>query len=716
MPLPPQPAALAAQSQIPWWLLAVLLVLVTMAVYWPATRGGFISYDDDLLVTANPEVQKGLTVEGMKLAWFNQVNCLWHPVTVMSHMLDCQLFGLNPWGHHLTSVLLHALNAGLVFALLQRMTGATWRSLLVAALFAVHPLRVESVAWVAERRGVLSGFFGLLALIAYARYAKGKFEARRPKAEGNPKPEGRNPKSEVRGRWSCSHLPSSIFYLLSLGCFACGLMSKPTIITWPCVLLLLDYWPLDRMQKAECRMQNAEAGDTDHAPGNTLHVSRFTFHSRQPQILWRLVREKIPFFVLAALSSVVTFVVQMRTGALAPIEVIPFGVRIGNALISYCLYLGKLFWPADLAVLYPHPMWAIIYQHSWHLPLGQVVLAGGLLLGISALVWVSRQRHPYLLVGWLWYCGALVPFSQVIQTGSHGMADRYVYLPSLGVVILVIWGVYELLQAKAEDRRQRSEDSDAQHAPRNTPSISRTRVQSPIANRQSQILLWVAGGAAIVLCGALTRLQIGYWRDTETLFGHAREVTKNNYAVPANLATVYSRRGQLDEAIREYREALRLNPYYALAHYNLGNALLQKGQVDEAIQHYEQSIRLLPMYVDPYNNLGLALRKQGQVDEAIRQFQQAIRLKPDDADVHYNLGAALAQRGQLDEAIRHYQEALRLKPDRAEVHNNLGAAFYQQGRIGEAIRHFQEALRLQPDYGDARRNLNAALAARQKAE
>jgi protein O-mannosyl-transferase len=702
VPLPPPAAALAAQSgvashksQILGWLLAVMVVLGTMAVYWPATRGGFINYDDDLLVTANPEVQKGLTGEGMELAWFHPVNCLWHPVTVMSHMLDCQLFGLNPWGHHLTSVLLHGLNAGLIFALLQQMTGATWRSLLVAALFAVHPLRVESVAWVAERRGVLSGFFGLLALMAYARYARGKSEGRRPKPEGNPKAEGRDPKPEVSDRGPFSHLPSSNFYLLSLGFFACGLMSKPTIITLPCVMLLLDYWPLGRMKNEEC-------SDTQHAPRDTLHVLRST--------LFRLVREKLPFLALVAVSSVVTFVVQMRAGALAPIEVIPLGVRIGNALISYCLYLGKLFWPTDLAVLYPHPMWAIIYQRSWHLPLGQVVLAGGLLLGISALVWVLRQRHPCLLVGWLWYCGTLVPVSQLIQTGTHGMADRYTYLPSLGMMLLAVWGAYELMQGKSEIRSPNG-------GPAGLLSGFGTRISALFrASGFGLRISYGAGCAAIVLCMALTRQQIGYWRDTEALFRHAREVTKNNYAVPANLGIVYSRRGQLDEAIREYREALRLNPFYALAHYNLGNALFQKGQVDEAIQHYQESIRLLPMYVEPYNNLGLALAQKGQTDEAIRQFKQAVHLKPDDADVHYNLGAALGRRGQLDEAIRHYEEALRLKPDRAEAHNNLGAAFYKQGRTAEAIRHFQEALRLQPDYGDARRNLNAALAARQKAE
>ena len=688
VPLPLQAATLAAQSQIAnrksqifRWLLAVLLVLVTLAVYWPATRGGFIAYDDNLLVTENPQVQKGLTLEGLELAWFNPVNCLWHPLTVMSHMLDCQLFGLNPWGHHLTSVLLHGLNAGLVFALLQQMTGATWRSLLVAALFAVHPLRVESVAWVAERRGLLSGFFGLLALMAYARYAQRRMQ--------NAECRMQNPAAPNLQHVSRFTFHARTFYLLSLGFFACGLMSKPTLLTWPFVMLLLDYWPLRRMQNEECRMQNAEASDTDHAPRNTFHVSRFTFHSRQSQSFFPLLVEKIPFFVLVALSSVVTFVVQMRTGALVSMEILPAGARVGNALISYCHYLGKLFWPVDLAVLYTHPILAAVtltYPNPAHVPLGPVVLAGGLFLGLSALVCAWPRRHPYLLVGWLWYCGVLVPVIQVIQTGTHGMADRYTYLPSLGVMILAVWGVYELMQGKAAggvEREERREERQEREEREERGSVGHALARSTLhASRSTLILLSVAGGAAIVLCVALTRQQIGYWRDSETLFRHLLEVTKNNYAGHVNLGTVYSRRGQLDEAIREYRESLRLNPYYGLTHYNLGNALLQKGEVDEAIQHYQLSILLLPMYVDSYNNLGLALRKKGRVDEAIRQFQQAARLKPDDADIHYNLGAALAQRGQMDEAIR----------------------------------QFQEALRLQPDYGDARRNLNAALAAQQKAE
>ncbi len=695
-------------TRIPWWLLAGLLVLVTLALYWPATRCDFCVIDDLVLT---PEVVKGLSLGNIAWAFLNPVDSLWQPLTVLSHMADCQVFGMRPWGHHLTSVLLHALNAGLVFALLQQMTGATWRSLLVAALFAFHPLRVEPVVWVDERREVLGACFGLLTLMAYVRYAQGR---RQNPAAPNPQPVS---------RFTFHACP---FYLLSLGFFACGLMSKPTIVTWPFVMLLLDYWPLGRMKNEECSpvkwradftgqvMKNAEASDTDHAPRNTQYAIRNTqyairntFDSRQSQILWRLVREKIPFFVLAGMLIVVTIVVQQLVGSLASGRHNPIGARLGNAVVSYGWYLGKLFWPADLVMFYPHPGY-------W--PLGKVVLAGGLILGVSVLVGAGWRRHPYLLVGWLWYCGVLVPNSQVVQTFKMARADRWTYLPLLGVLILIVWGAGELTR--------------------------RWRYQA--------LGLAVAGGVALVLCLALTRRQIGYWKDSETMARHSLEVTGDNEwalamlggaldrkgrtdeairhyqeslrlepddrTVRNYLGMALGRRGQLDEAITQFQEAVRLAPAYALAHYNLANTLLEKGRIDEAIRQYREVIRLLPNYVDPYNNLGLALAREGQTDEAITQYQEGLRLEPDDPDIHFNLGVALVQRGQMDEAIRHYQEALRRKPDRAEAHNNLGAAFHRQGRTGEAIREFREALRLKPDYAGARKNLNAALAAQQKAE
>jgi Flp pilus assembly protein TadD len=390
-------------------------------------------------------------------------------------------------------------------------------------------------------------------------------------------------------------------------------MSKPMLVTLPCVMLLLDYWPLRRFE--------------------------LTTLNSQPSTILRLVREKIPFFVLAALGTAVTFVVQQRGGALAEAsalgEGLPLGARVGNALISYCRYLGKMLWPTDMVVVYLHP-------GQW--PLGKVLLAGGLILGISVLVWVQRRRHPYLLMGWLWYCGTLVPVSQVIQTGLHSMADRYTYLPSIGVLILIVWGACDLTR--------------------------RWRYQV--------LTLSVASGAAIVLCVALTRQQIGYWRDSEALFRHALEVTEDNY----------------------------------IAHRNLGMALYEKGQIDEAFSQFQEVVRLKPDSYDAHYDLGLAFHKKGQIDEAIRQFQEALRLDPYWADTHYNLGVAFYQQGRTADAFGQFQETIRLKPDHAEAHHNLGVILGLKGQADEAIRQFQEALRLKPDYADARRNLDLLLASR----
>ncbi len=432
-------ASLTPPTRFPVWLMAVLLALATVVLYWPATRCDFVNYDDSAYVTKNLHVQGGLTWEGIKWALSNSVVANWHPLTVLSHMLDCQLYGLNPWGHHLTSVLLHAVNTALVFLLFRRLmslrpgentglrlhTGALWRSVMVAALFGWHPVHVESVAWVSERKDVLSTFFGLLALIYYVRYAQNR-------ATLNPQ-------------------PSTLNYLLALVFFALGLMSKAMLVTWPLVMLLLDWWPLERFK---------------------VRGSGFKVRS--------LVWEKIPFFGLAVAASVVTFVVQKRGGAVMSFESLPLSARGGNALMSYCRYLGKMFWPVDLAVFYPYP---------GYLPVAEVLLAGVLLLSITVLCIMVRRRSPFMLTGWLWYVGTLVPVIQLVQTGSHAMADRYTYIPSIGVLVMVVWGVYEL------GRRWRH-----------------------------RVMIWsVAGGAAIILCLGMTRQQLGYWKDSETLFRHALE-------------------------------------------------------------------------------------------------------------------------------------------------------------------------------------------------
>jgi protein O-mannosyl-transferase len=672
-----------ARLRLTTWLMAVLLVLVTITLYWPATSHDFVNYDDDMYVKDNTHVTSGLTLENARWAFRTDYAGNWHPVTWLSHMLDCQIFGLNPWGHHLTGVLLHALNAGLVFMWLRLMTGATWRSLLVAALFALHPLRVESVAWVSERKDVLSGCFGLLALIAYARYAQG----RRQNAECRMQ----KPATPTAHHAPRITFPPSTFYLLSLFFFALGLMSKPMLVTWPLVMLLLDYWPLRRMQNA--------------AASTTHHVSRFTFHVSRTTLL-PLLFEKIPFFILVALMSVVTLVAQQHGGAVMGAKSLPVDARVGNALISYGRYLGKLFWPADLAIYYPHP-------GQW--PLGKVVLAGGLILGISLLLFVTRRRTPVLLVGWLWFLATLIPVIGLVQVGGQAMADRYTYLPSLGVLILSVWGACELTRGW----------------------------------RHQVLVLLVAGGGASLLCLALTRQQLGYWQNNETLFRQALEVTENNQIAHKSLGDALDKKGQTDEAIAHFQEAIRLKPGYADVHNNLGNTLLKKGQADEAIAHFQEAIRLKPGYANAYNNFGNALLRKGQPGEAIRQYQEAIRLEPVDANTHYNLGNAFLKNGQPDEAIRQYQEAIRLKrdspaacynlgivfgmkgqpdeairqfqeairlnPDYAEAHSNLGTAFFQQGRADEAIRQYQEALRLKPDFPDARRNLDLALATKANA-
>jgi protein O-mannosyl-transferase len=602
------------------WLMGVMVVLLTVALYWPATRCDFLNLDDPINVTGNVHIRSGLTVDGVKWAFFNYVDTHgWQPLTRLSHMAVCQVYGLNPLGHHLANVLLHGFNAGLVFALLRTLTGATWRSLLVAALFAVHPLRVEAVAWVTERRALLSTLFGLLSLIAYARYSE--------------KTKARGQRSEVRSQRPLSHLPPAICYLLSLFFFALGLMSGPIIVTWPFVMLLLDYWPLGRIQDVECRMRNAEASDTRDATRNPQPASRFTFPVPR-SVVFPLLVEKIPFFVMTLLIIAAAVVCQFK-GILPRSEVPPLSARAGNALVSYGRYLGKLFWPTDLAIYYPHP---------GHWPPGKVLLAGVMLLGVSVLAWVWRRRLPGLLVGWLWFCGTLVPMSQIFQTSSQAMADRWTYIPCLGLLFFIVWGVGELTQSW----------------------------------RYRLVALSAAAVTAIVSCLALTRQQIGFWKDSEAVYRHAAAVTENNYPV----------------------------------HDDLANILYDKGQVDEAISHFEEFVRLKPDLANSHYNLGVALFRKGRIDEAIRQLQEAIRLDPGSADAHYNLGVAFYQQGRAGEAIRQFQETVRLDPGHAEAHNNLGAALGMQGQTDEAIRHVQEALRLKPGYADARRNLNVLLAIR----
>ena len=523
-------------------------------------------------------------------------------------MLDCQFYGLNPAGHHLTNVLLHMATAILLFLLLRRMTGCLWRSAFVAAVFALHPLRVESVAWVAERKDVLSGVFFMLTVGAYARYA-------------------RRPWSVVRYGW---------VVLM----FGLGLMCKPMLVTLPLVLWLLDYWPLN-------------------------HVAAGTSRSHPLPISRRLILEKLPLFGMATAACVVTLFAQ--TGTLAPVAQLPLPVRVGNALISYVTYWGQMFWPSGLAVLYPFTARSVGGSAG--------VLSLAVLAGISAGVFVLGRGRPYFLTGWLWYLVMLVPVIGIVQVGDQTRADRYTYLPQIGLYILVTWAAADWC-AGWQHRRLG------------------------------------LGGLATVILVALAwcaHTQASYWRNSETLWTHTLACTSDNFIGQNNLGNALLQKGDVDTAITHFQMALQINPGYAEAHINLGNALFQKGKVDEAVAQYQRALQINRDYAVAQYDLGNALLRQGNVDEAIVYFQKALRINPDYAEAHYNLGNASVKEGDADEAIAQFQKALQIKPDYVEAYYNLGNALLQKGSVDEAIAHYQKALQIKPDYLEAHNNLGFAL-------
>jgi protein O-mannosyl-transferase len=626
-------------------LLCLCLAALIAAVYWPVGRPGFLNYDDDHYVTANPHVLGGLTVSDMAWAFTARYEANWHPLTWLSHALDCEWFGMNAGGHHAVSVLLHTASTLLLFLVLLRMTGATWRSACVAALFGVHPLHVESVAWVAERKDVLSGLFWMLAMWGYVRYAE------RP----------------TRGR-----------YAVALGWYAMGLMAKPMLVTLPFVLLLLDYWPLGRT-----RWAHSVVGNKTQLP------------------LGRLVWEKVPFFALAAASCGVTFWAQYTAGAVNSLGDLPVGPRLANAIVSYARYLEKTVWPARLAVFYPYRQW----------PLPAVIAAAVIVATVSAMAIWRVRREPFLAVGWCWFLGTLVPVIGLVQVGLQSMADRYAYLPSIGLFIMLCWS----MPARALERW-------------NVKAIT-----------------GIAAAAALATCAALSRVQLAYWKDSETLFRHALDVTRNNWLAherlgadlmgqgrlpeaighleqalqirPSfpealnNLAVARMRQGgRLSEVIAHLEQALQIDPDFTGAHYNLGDALVQAGRLPEAVGHYEQALRLDPDFAGAHSNLGIALARLGRMPEAMEHWGQALRINPDLADARNNLRLASAQLGAVPERIERYQQALRINPDDAQAHNNLGTVFLQTGRIREAIDQYEQVLRIKPDDAEAHSNLGIALA------
>jgi tetratricopeptide (TPR) repeat protein len=572
----------------------VALAAITFAVFGQTLGHEFVNFDDETYVSKNPMVTPGLTGPGIVWAFLGVRSSNWHPLTWLSHMLDCELYGLHPAGHHLTNVLLHTATVIALFLLLRQMTGALWRSAFVAAVFAIHPLRVESVAWVAERKDVLSGLFFMLTLAAYVRYA------RRP--------------------WSPAR------YGLVLLLFALGLLCKPMLVTLPVVLLLLDYWPLQRAEPAG-----------------------------------KLMLEKLPLLALSAASCIVTLAAQSK--AIQSAETFSLPLRLENALVSCMIYLGQMVWPVGLVVFYPYP------RHGF--PLWEVALAGALLVGFSALAWLQRRKRPWLMVGWAWYLVMLLPVAGIIQVGMQAHADRYTYLPQIGIYAAVAWWAAEWRISRA-----------------------------------------AFGALMAAVVGALmagSRQQTAYWQDSETLWTRALACTSDNTVAEFNFGSTLLLEGKVDQAITHYQNALNIDSDFADARCSLGNAYSQKGKPDEAMVQYLLALRINPALPSVHNNLGTILVKKGQADKAIAEFRNALQINPDFPEARHNLGNALLQKGDVDGAITQYRAALDADPDYPEAHNALGDALLQQGKLDQAITEFRRALSLKPDYAKACNNLGGAL-------
>ncbi|HOX56838.1 MAG TPA: tetratricopeptide repeat protein [Verrucomicrobiota bacterium] len=580
------------------WRIMALLAAATVAVFWQVSRHEFVNFDDPAYVTYNSVVQQGLTWSGVKWA-FGQLRgeaTYWHPVTWLSHMLDCQFFGMKPAGHHLSSLFLHTLNTVLLFLVLRRMTGRRAPSAVVAALFALHPLQVDSVAWVAERKNVLSTLFFLLTVWAYARYTEG----RRMTAESRSQAPGASLMDPARGTRAAStilHPSPASFYLLSLLFFALGLMSKPALVPLPFLLLLLDYWPLQRFQLST---------------------------------LQRLAVEKVPFLVLSAASSWVTIRGHASLGALASADELPLPFRLANAAVACALYVRKLVWPLDLSVFYLHP-------GRW--PTWAVVGSGLLLLGVTALVvWQARQR-PYLIVGWLWFLGMLTPVIGLVQAHVQAMADRFAYLPVIGMFIMLVWAAADWTALRGRWLRGYG--------------------------------LTALAGLVLAGCVVVTCLQLRHWRNSVTLLQRAVRVEPANCIARVMLGNVLFERRQLDDALRQYEIALRLRPDYAEAGLRAGVTLTELGRPGDAIPHLQRAVQLAPAWPEAQRRLALALSRQGRTREANEAYQKLVALMPANAQGRRDLADMLAEGQQFAVAIYYYREAIRLKPDFAEAMNNL---------------------------------------------
>jgi len=555
-------------------LICLALTLITFAVFYQVCGFAFVNFDDIDYAYENPNIQSGITFNAVKWAFTTGFAANWHPLTWISHMLDWQLFGNNAGGHHLTNLIFHIANTLLLFIVLRQMTSALWQSAFVAALFAFHPLHVESVAWVSERKDVLSTFFWILTMWTYLRYVK---------------------------------QPNAGRYLLTLLTFALGLMSKPMLVTLPFVLLLLDYWPLKRFGR------------------------RTVFY---------LVLEKIPFFILSAASSIITFLVQQNSGTVMPLAAVSLKFRLCNALISYVKYIEKMFWPSRLAVFYPHP--------GTNVSIAYALISAALLLVATVLVIRSAKNHRYLFTGWFWYIGTILPVSGMSQAGGQAMADRYTYITLTGLFVIIAWGIGELL-AKSPHRK---------------------------------IILWPVALIVLSALAICTYLQTRYWKDSITLYERAIKVTENNYIAHFNITQPLFEQGRVQEAIRHDYEALRINPDYVEALNGLGFIYTRLGRIDEAIPLYNKALQLDPS-VNTYLNLGVALTNSGKLQEAEKVYEKILAIQPQNASARNDFGVVLCRLGKYDRAIEHFNKALQINPQYTDAKNNLNITLAEMQKSRE---------------------------------
>ena len=578
--------------------ICVLLVIAVFLVYKQTFHFDFVNYDDDANVYEVPQVTAGVSLRGIEWALTHAQINRWTPLATLSRQIDCQFFGLRAGGHHLTNVLLHALATVLLFLVLLDLTGFPLRSGFVAAVFALHPLHVEAVAWVSERSELLCAVFFMLALLSYANYTR---------------------------------KPRRLHYAMAMFWFALGLMSKPMIVTLPFVMLLLDYWPLVRFGKVS---------------------------------LSRLIFEKIPFILLALVFCAATFFFSGHDQLAVHL---PLLLRVQNAVVSCAIYLRQTVWPAGLAAYYPNPTHLFSFAET----------AGSLALlcCITAVAFLWRKKHPALVMGWLWFLGMLAPVIGLVQISTYAHADRYTYLPQIGLSMAATWLVADWT----------------------------------VNWRHRRALLGSVAAIVLLVLLIASHHQTSYWRNGITLWTHTLECTTDNSYAHNNLGIDLTRQGATAEGIAQYREALRIDPNNAAAHYNLGIELFQQGQTQEAIDQYRNALRINPAYAAAHNNLGLALVQQGQIEEAIAHYHQALRLDPDNSAAFENLGVALFQQGRTGDAIVQFREALRINPADAHVHSDLGTVLFQQGQTDDAIAEFREALRLDPEDVNTREKLDIAL-------